>query len=89
MAQYGFEIVYVRGEDNTVADTLSHVEPSMMNLIVASVFSITADSQLLEEIRAGYTKDEWCTKLQENIVSTPEAKLTDGLLYWKQRLVIP
>lgn len=50
-AQYEFEIVYVQGEDNTVADALSRVEPSIADSAVVPVFAMTADSQLLDDIK--------------------------------------
>lgn len=64
--QYEFEIVYVKGEDNTVADALSHVKTPTMDTVVPPVFPVTVDTQLLEEIKAGYKKDEWYEKLGEN-----------------------
>lgn len=70
IAQYNFQIVYVKGEDNSVADTLSHIEPSITNDIVMLVFSVTANTHLLKEIKTGYAKDEWCTKLLENLQRT-------------------
>lgn len=62
LAQYRFEIIYVWGEENTVTDALSHVEqpfvePSITNSAVAPVFSITADTQLLKDIRMGNNSD--------------------------------
>lgn len=60
-----------------------------MDTAVALIFSVTTDTQLLEEIRAGYEKDEWCRKLRENTQSSPEANESQGLLYWKDQLVIP
>lgn len=78
----------MRGEDNTIADALSRIKAPMMDVMVAPVFTITADTQLLDEIRTGYEKDEWCRKLRENLQSSTEASKNEGLLYWKKRLVI-
>lgn len=88
LAQYEFKIIYVKGKDNTIADTLSQVEPIMMQAIVAPIFSVTTDTELLQNIKAGYEGDEWCRKLCENLQSTPEARVNEGLIYWKDRLVI-
>lgn len=89
LAQYDFQIIYVQGQENSVADALSRVEPEMPSLVATPVFSIAADLQLLNEIKDGYEKDDWCIKLRENMASSPEARQTDGLLYWKERLIIP
>ncbi len=64
LAQYDFQIVYVRGEDNTIADTLSCIEPTTMDNIVVPVFTVTVDAGLVEQIKAGYQKEEWCAKLK-------------------------
>ncbi len=88
LAQYDFQIIYVRGEDNTIADALSRIEPTMMDNVVVPVFTVTTDAGLVEQIKAGYQKDEWCRKLKENIGRMTEASMKDGLLYWKERLII-
>ncbi len=72
-----------------VADALSCVKPPKANCTVAPVFTVTADTKLMDEIRAGYAKDDWCKKLLENMQSTPKARKSDGILYWKDHLVIP
>lgn len=89
LAQYEFEIKYVRGEDNTVADALSCVVMPSACTVIALIFSITTDTQLLEEIKEGYKRDEWCVRLRENMQSSPEASEKQGLLYWKSQLIIP
>lgn len=63
LAQYEFEIIYMKGEDNTVADALSRVESPAECSAIAPIFSVMANNKLLDEIRAGYEKDEWCQKL--------------------------
>ncbi len=88
LAQYDFKIVYLKGEENTIADALSHVEHEDEEDVIASVFTVTADTELVERIKEGYQKDEWCKKIQENMQSTIEASIKDGLMYWKERLII-
>jgi hypothetical protein len=60
LAQYEFEIVYVKGEENTVMDALSRIESPTTYTMIIPIFSVTADNKLLDEIRAGYEKDKWC-----------------------------
>ncbi len=81
LAQYDFEIIYIKGEDNLVADALSCVNPdsALSQLtIVAPVLAVTADTQLLEDIKKGYDEDDWCVRLKDNIDSAPEAEMVDG-----------
>lgn len=46
LVQYDFEILYIKGEDNTIADALSQLDHPL-RLIVAPVFTISPDLQLL------------------------------------------
>ena len=107
MSQYDAKIIYIKGEDNTVADALSHLpcesteeyaeqntkhpysycedESSLISFIcpksslttlsaacalaegpeqssVNAILSITADKQLLQQIKEGYDSDPWCKK---------------------------
>src|ERR1700677_4092673 len=59
LSQYEYEIHYVNGEDNTVADALSWLEgdnppdlepPSP----ISAIFSIALDPELIKSIKAGY-----------------------------------
>lgn len=74
------KIKYIKGEDNTVADALSCVDWPRESAVVAPVLSIATDTDLLQNICMGYETDQWCKKL-DNLTSTPEAELCDGLLY--------
>lgn len=89
LAQYDFEIVYLKGKENMVVDALSRVEHKDKDNIVAPVFTVKADTDLVEKIKEGYQKDDWCRKIQDNMQSTTEASIKDGLMYWKERLIIP
>jgi hypothetical protein len=94
---------YIRGEDNTVADALSRVryggkaqiESSLANHEVwrglrpcGAVLTITADTDLLNEIRKGYRDDEYCKKLA-SCESFSSVKKVNGLWYIGGRLVVP
>ena len=72
MSQYDMEIIYIPGEDNTMADALSHVpdgtfpgkslendpQPS-----VNAVLTITTDPSVLHMIQNDYTIDEFFKKI--------------------------
>ena len=134
MSQYDAKIIYIKGEDNTVADTLSRLpcesteeyaeqnakhpysycedESSLVSFIypkgslttlsaacalaegpeqssVNAILSITADKQLLQQIKEGYDSDPWCKKLPLATQSWPDLQLTEGLWYVGTRLIIP
>jgi len=137
MSQYDAKIVYVKGEDNTVADALSrlptppdakvnvrhaysHCPEDEEDDMVASLnaytsdnfaavrtlaatgvldedynsvnatFSITADKDLLEQIRKGYKDDKWVNNtLAKAKDGMPGIQLANGLWYVGDRLIIP
>ncbi len=89
LSQYDFDIVYIKGDQNTVADALSRLERHNSTSVIAPVLSVTLDPKLLEEIKRDYITDEWCRRVKENIDSVPEGQEENGLLYWKGRLIIP
>jgi hypothetical protein len=93
MSQYDLTITYIRGEDNTVVDTLSCLphncfpeeKPPLVN--VNTVLTITSDQDILERIRNGYHEDDFC-----KCVATTSMKgwqLVNGLWYIGERLLIP
>lgn len=73
----------MKREDNTVADALSCIKSPTKCLEIVLIFSVIADNKLLDKIRAGYEKDEWCQNLQGSLQSLAEARKSQGLLYWK------
>jgi len=99
LAQYDYTIVYIKGEDNTVVDALSRLPndptfdyelPSGVDgVLLAAVFSISADDSLLKDILKGYEKDHFCKKLFRNETSIPGLEIRDGLLYVGSCLIIP
>jgi RNase H-like domain found in reverse transcriptase len=63
LSQYDMTIIYIRGEDNTVADALSHLPPNcfpdesngpMPENTVNAILSVTLDVEILEMIKSGY-----------------------------------
>lgn len=99
LSQYDYKIVYVKGEDNRVADSLSrlpddpefdHALPSDYDgVLLTAVFSVAADDSFLQEIKAGYLVDLFCLKLSKNKDSVPGFSIADGLYYVGLHLVIP
>ena len=90
LADYTFNIQYIRGTENTVADTLSrrpeeHPEPTA----VATVMTVSIDQKLRELIKAGYAEDKFAQRLLCNRESIPSVSVTDGLIFLGNRLVIP
>src|SRR6202453_3483238 len=74
LSQYEYKIHYVKGEDNTVADTLSRLEgddspdpepPSP----ISAVFSIALHPKLIKSIKAGYKDDPFTFKIMKDIKS--------------------
>jgi hypothetical protein len=72
LLQYNMTIMYIHGEDNTVADALSQLPPDCFpdkitpnnpTNTVNAVFQITSDKSLLERIRAGYAEDKFCKQV--------------------------
>jgi hypothetical protein len=64
LADCTFNIRYIRGTENTVADALSRrpeeqLEPRVAEAVVAPVLSISVDPKLVESIKAGYTDDKF------------------------------
>lgn len=101
LSQFDMTIVYIRGEDNTVADALSCVPidafPSEKAMpafevwnpenAVNVVMQLVADESVLAAIKAGYKDDDFCKRLVET--KMPGVSVSNGLIYVGSRLVIP
>lgn len=92
LAHYNHHIVYIKGEDNTVADTLSHL-PNTVNKIppvpMAAMLSVATDPMLLKSIINSYETDPFCIKLTNNGKSMEGVQWKNKLLYVGNHLVIP
>ena len=83
LVDFDYDIMYIRGEDNTAADALScmpDATPSSMLAAcalaytrspprrpAAAVLDISADESLLRDITAGYEDDEFAKQLKKDI----------------------
>lgn len=89
LADYTFDIRYIKGEDNTVADALSREFSTENTPIVAPVLTVSNDENFLNKIKDGYAGDPWCQKLLEKGIGVAGVSRKAGLLYVGDRLVIP
>lgn len=103
MAQFDMTIVYIRGEDNTVADALSRVPINgfptenaelltkgdiwSIDNHVGAVLSVATDLSVLNAIRDGYKDDEFVQRLLKSGIQG--VTMSNGLVYTGTRLVIP
>jgi RNase H-like domain found in reverse transcriptase len=65
MSQYDCMIHYINGNDNCVADALSHLPDSIDQVptVISGIFKIKLDPSLIEDIKEGYNMDPWCKSL--------------------------
>lgn len=91
LSEYDFEIVYMKGGDNMVADVLLHMpdDGGERVKVVAAVLTVSADPKISADIRVRYKSDSFCQKVLSNLDSFPAVKVVDGLIYISSRLVIP
>ena len=100
MSQFEMKIYYVKGEDNTVADALSHLPvvevasevlphyESWMERSVNVTMTISADKSFLDDVKKGYLEDHFVKKISAgtNVLGMHEE---NGLWYVGDRLIIP
>lgn len=70
------------------ASLLSHSDFSSPH-VVAPVLTISADKDLLDQIKGGYANDAWCQKLLAKGIGLAGVSMRSGLLYVGDRLVVP
>jgi len=100
MAQFDMKIYYVKGEDNTVADVLSHlpVSNAMENVLpcyeswiqgsMNVTMTITADKSFLEDVKRGYQEDNFVKKIATG-TNVPGMHEENSLWYVGNRLIVP
>ncbi|KAK4702014.1 hypothetical protein P7C70_g4211, partial [Phenoliferia sp. Uapishka_3] len=91
LADYDYELSYIPGEQNTVADSLSRYSfgNPTPHLMVAGISVAALDKSIIARIKAGYTTDPDCTKMLRNVKSSPAWQLIGGVLYFENRIVVP
>lgn len=100
MSQYDMQIIYIPGEDNTVADAMSHVpegafpgkstKPSHKpTTAINVVLSLTTDPSVLQAVQDGYLADEFCKKFIALPTWTDGITTSNRLWYIGDHLLIP
>ena len=88
-------IIYIPGEDNTVADTLSQIaagafpgetssDTCSANIPgIHATLSITTDPSVLRSIQQGYEHDEFCKKIHLGLILyTRHIHLQWSMVHW-------
>jgi hypothetical protein len=91
LADFDYELSYLPGEQNTVADAMSRYsfDTAGPTLMVAGVSVANLNETVIERIKAGYTTDPLCTQMLRNVKSSPAWTLVGGVLYFENRIVVP
>ena len=85
----------MKGEENTVVDTLSQMPEELpereVGLLgaVGAVMTVSANPKLSGDIQSGYKSDSFCQEVLTNLDSFPSAEVVDGLIFLGSRLVVP
>ncbi|SCV70640.1 BQ2448_3402 [Microbotryum intermedium] len=91
LAEFDYNLRYLPGEDNIVADTMSrYLFPEPLPALVASISHIKLSDVVKQQILDAYETDPFCKQAMANIgLVTSEFKIIDALLYLRGRLIIP
>jgi len=81
LSQYDYDLHYIKGEENTVADALSRLPDEDPEPTAAPVVKIKTDWSVIKAIIEGYSEDPWCSRLKENPEKTLGVEEKDGLLF--------
>ncbi|SGY55391.1 BQ5605_C006g04014 [Microbotryum silenes-dioicae] len=90
LADYDFDITYIPGGENTVADAMSRYSfPQGEPDSVQAVSEMDVDTQLRGRLVEGYDSDPFCQQVKHNLDSSPGFSCVDGVLYFEGRMVVP
>ncbi|SCV73809.1 BQ2448_6239 [Microbotryum intermedium] len=91
LAEFDYDLRYLPGEDNIVADTMSRYSfPEPLPALVASISHIKLSNVVKQQILDMYETNPFCKQAMANIgLVTLEFKIIDALLYLRGRLIIP
>ena len=98
LSQYEYNITYINGNCNTVADTLLQLPDSVddepLVITAASVFAISSNPKIIKWIKHGYQVDPWCRGIlhdMKRIMLDAKLNITlkHGLLFIGNCLIIP
>ena len=80
LQSYDFDIEYMKGKNNVVADALSR-KPTLCSF--TSIFVDWKVSIILE-----YAKDSFSTKILDKLVDDNRYKVVDEFIYYKNRIFL-
>ncbi|SCV68078.1 BQ2448_199 [Microbotryum intermedium] len=90
LANYDFDITYIPGGENTVADAMSRYSFLQVESdLVQAVSEMDVDTQLRGRIVKGYESDPFCQQVKRNLDSSPGFSQVDNVLYFEGRMVVP
>ncbi|SGY11742.1 BQ5605_C011g06257 [Microbotryum silenes-dioicae] len=90
LADYDFDITYIPGGENTVADAMSRYSfPQGEPDSVQAVSEMDVNTQLRGRLVEGYDSDPFCQQVKRNLDSSPGFSCVDGVLYFEGRMVVP
>ncbi|SGY38203.1 BQ5605_C003g01978 [Microbotryum silenes-dioicae] len=84
LADYNFDITYIPGGKNTVADTMNRYSfPQGEPDSVQAVSEMDVDTQLRGRLVEGYDSNPFCQQVKRNLDSSPGFSCVDGVLYFE------
>ncbi|SCV70157.1 BQ2448_1551 [Microbotryum intermedium] len=90
LADYDFDITYIPGGENNVADAMSRYSfPQVESDSVQVVSEMDVDTQLSGRIVEGYESNPFCQQVKRNLDSLPGFSQVNNVLYFEGRMVVP
>ncbi|GAA5996635.1 hypothetical protein JCM11641_001947, partial [Rhodosporidiobolus odoratus] len=94
LADYDYELAYIPGKLNAVADSMSRfsftdagLEPEVA---VCGISSVSLSTDFTHTLSSGYADDPFTSQILQNLGSSSSFKMQEGLLYFEDtRIVVP